>query len=301
MTWFAKPEKQAAKIVRQALAFGKPRHTEHAFGKIHSVGTARAYQQSLKLAAEWGRSNGHRSMPDWTTSTAQKYLAHRADLVGQKTLDLDRQALQILPSVEKLERTKSDYDAERKLAEESRAYSAPQVAAIAEVQSARNSLATEVASAAGLRAHELFTLRPSAEHPASTHREWSPERFAGIEGHRYTVTGKGGLTREVMLPPDLSERLEATRLADPVAIKDRGVNYRQAYDIAGGKNWSSSFSGASVTQLGYSTGAHGLRHGYAQQRMDTLQAGGKVYEDALLIVSQEMGHFRPDITEVYLR
>ena len=301
MPWFSSPAKQSEKIIRQAVAFGTPRHTEYTFGKIHSVGTGRAYQQAIKTAAEWGRENGHRSMPDWTSETAQKYLAHRADQVGQKTLDLDRQALQILPSVGKLDRTKSDYDAERKLAEESRAYSAPQIAALTEVQSDRNALATEVASAAGLRGHELLTIRPASEQPASDHREWSEDRFAGIEGERYTVTGKGGLIREVVLPTALAERMEAVRLDEPVAVKDRGVNYLQAYDIAGGKNWSSSFSGASISQLGYSTGAHGLRHGYAQQRMETLQRTGKVYEDALLIVSQEMGHFRPDITEVYLR
>jgi integrase len=240
-------------------------------------------------------------MPDWTSATAQQYLAHRADQVGQKTLDLDRQALQILPAVEKLERTKSEYDAERKLAEESRGYSAPQVAAITAVQNPRNALATSVAAAAGLRAHELLTLRPAGEQPVSDHRAWSPARFAGLEGARYTVTGKGGLTREVVLPTELAERLEARRLAEPVGVKDRGVHYQQVYDLAAGKNWSASFSSASQTQLGYSTGAHGLRHGYAQQRMDTLQGSGQVYEDALLIVSQEMGYFRPDITEVYLR
>ena len=297
----ASPEKQAERIVRQALALGESRHTRQSSGSIHSRGTARAYQQAIKIAAEWGRENGHRSMPDWTSDTAQKYLAFRADQVGQKTLDLDRQALQILPAVEKLDRTKSEHDSERKLAEEGRAYTAPQVAAIAEVQNTRNALATEVASAAGLRAHELFTIKPVGEQPASGHREWSEERFAGIEGDRYTVTGKGGLIREVVLPTALAERLEAVRLDKPVTVKDRKVNYEKSYDIAGGKNWSSSFSSASKTQLGYSSGAHGVRHGYAQRRMDTLQGAGKVYEDALLIVSQEMGHFRPDITEEYLR
>ena len=301
MAWNAKPANQAAKIIRLRLSLGKSRHTEPSSKQIHSVGTARAYEQSIKQAAEWGRSNRHQSMPDWTAEIAQQYLAFRADQVGQKTLDLDRQALQILPLVDKLDRTKSGYDSERKLAEIGRAYTDPQIAAIALAQNDRNGLATEIASAAGLRAHELFTLRPAAEQPASTHREWTPERFAGIEGERYTVIGKGGLVREVVLPIVLAERLEAARLAEPVRVADRKVYYQQAYDISAGNTWSSSFTNASKTQLGYSTGAHGLRHGYAQQRMDTLQGSGKLREDALLIVSQEMGHFRPDITEVYLR
>ncbi|MDF5425801.1 site-specific integrase, partial [Vibrio parahaemolyticus] len=50
----------------------------------------------------------------------------------------------------------------------------------------------------------------------------------------------------------------------------------------------------------WSTGAHGLRHSYAQERMSELQKN-MTYEKALEVVSQEMGHFRPDITEVYLR
>ena len=34
---------------------------------------------------------------------------------------------------------------------------------------------------------------------------------------------------------------------------------------------------------------------------NTLQGLGYRYENALAVVSQELGHFRPDITEVYLR
>lgn len=301
MAVFAKPEKQAAKIVAHALALGKARHTRESNGAIHSLGTARAYQQALKTAAEWGRVRGHRSLKDWSQSTAQKYLLSRSEEVGQKTLDLDRQALKILPQIDKLDRTKSSFDAERKLAEESRAYTPAQLAAISLAQNERNGLATELAAAAGLRAHELHTLRPVNEQPASGHREWSADRFAGIDGIRYTVTGKGGLIREVMLPVELAERLEAARFDEPVRVSDRGVHYQQHYGIAAGNSWSASFTRASQTQVGYSTGAHGVRHGYAQQRLETLQRSGRGYEDALLIISQEMGHFRPDITEVYLR
>jgi hypothetical protein len=45
---------------------------------------------------------------------------------------------------------------------------------------------------------------------------------------------------------------------------------------------------------------HGLRHSFAQNRMRTLVRLGYCYDTALEIVSQEMGHFRPDITIVYL-
>jgi len=46
---------------------------------------------------------------------------------------------------------------------------------------------------------------------------------------------------------------------------------------------------------------HANRHAYAQERMRELQGNGYPYRQSLAIVSQELGHFRPDITEVYLR
>ncbi|RCS56703.1 site-specific integrase, partial [Brachybacterium sp. JB7] len=62
-----------------------------------------------------------------------------------------------------------------------------------------------------------------------------------------------------------------------------------------------AFTRASQRGLGWSNGAHGVRHSYAQERMGELQRSGLAYRDALETVSQEMGHFRPAITEVYLR
>jgi integrase len=127
------------------------------------------------------------------------------------------------------------------------------------------------------------------------------QRFAGRAGEIYTVKGKGGLIREVLIPTDLAEKLEQHCLTEPRLIADREVKYRQYYGIGGGHYWSNSFSAASKRELGWSHGAHGLRHSYAQTRMDELQQQGLLYQTALEIVSQEMGHFRSNITEVYLR
>lgn len=100
---------------------------------------------------------------------------------------------------------------------------------------------------------------------------------------------------------ELADQLDALRLAEPRVITDREIYYEQFYDIGGGKQWSDSFSKAAQRELGWSSGAHGVRHTYAQVRMRELQLLGRSYEIALTIVSQEMGHFRSDITEVYLR
>lgn len=107
--------------------------------------------------------------------------------------------------------------------------------------------------------------------------------------------------REVLIPHELSERLEALRLETPQRVTDRGIFYQSHYDIGGGQRWSNSFSAAADRALGWSTGAHGLRHSYAQDRMIELQNRGLTRNQALETVSQEMGHFRPEITETYLR
>ncbi|MGE6106154.1 site-specific integrase, partial [Aeromonas veronii] len=160
-------------------------------------------------------------------------------------------------------------------------------------------LATELAYAAGLRAHELLTLRRGEERAADP-RPALASKWQGRNGVIYTVHGKGGLVREVLLPHALAERLEAVRLDAPLAITDRGIHYQSHYDIGGGQRWSNSVSAASERALGWSTGAHGLRHSYAQERMAELQASLSS-DAALTTVSQEMGHFRPEITETYLR
>ena len=58
---------------------------------------------------------------------------------------------------------------------------------------------------------------------------------------------------------------------------------------------------ASTTVLGWSKGGHGLRHSYAQDRVMELQTLRLSQEAAKEVVSQELGHFRPEITDTYLR
>ncbi|WP_319589171.1 hypothetical protein [uncultured Desulfobulbus sp.] len=182
-----------------------------------------------------------------------------------------------------------------------RTYTSDQVLLVAAAQTERNGLATEIAYSAGLRAHELLTLQRVEERGPSIHRGWNADRFSGRDGVRYTVQGKGGLVREVMIPRNLADRLEARRLSEPIRVTDRGIHYQQRYNVSGGNRWSASFTEASKRTLGWSRGAHGLRHSYAQERMAELQRSGKMYEDAKETVAQEVGHFNKETTEAYLR
>lgn len=296
MPSFRSPKAQAEHAISRKIALGTGRHDHPNDGRIHSLGTARSYEQALKGFADYLRQHHLGDLHRATEQEAQHYLAERSQLVGQKTLDLDRQAIQIHLG-QKLEIVSSSKESTLS----TRSYTPAQVERIANAQSETNSLATRLAYHAGLRAHELLTLRPAGERAASGHRQWSAERFTGRDGDRYTVVGKGGLVREVMLSRELVTALEARRLEEPCLVIDRGVHYRQHYDIGGGRAWSQSFSSASKRALGFSNGGHGLRHSYAQERMSELQQQGMRYDQAKATVAQEVGHFDKDTTEAYLR
>jgi integrase len=281
--------KQAASIMKEVQ--GK---------EIASIGTVRNYEQALSQFGTYLASQGLH-IRDIGEKEAISYLEQRAEEVWQKTLDLDRQAIQAaLMHTGAIQERLAVIKSEHQQVLEARAYTPEQVSMVAERQTEKHALATEIAHAAGLRAHELITLAPASERPADI-RPALESKFEGREGVLYTVQGKGGLCREVMLPKDLADRLEARRLDEPKQVTDRGVFYEQRYDIGGGKQFTDSFSKASDRALDWSTGAHGLRHSYAQERMDELQSRGYDRDTALETVSQEMGHFRPDITEIYLR
>ena len=296
MPSFRSPKAQAEHAVSRKVALGTGRHDHPNDGRIHSLGTARGYEQALKGFADYLRQHHLGDLHSASEEVARHYLAERSGIVGQKTLDLDRQAIQIHLG-QKLEIVSSSKES----ALSTRSYTPAQVERIASAQSETNSLATRLAYHAGLRAHELLTLRPAGERAASGHRQWSAERFTGREGDRYTVVGKGGLVREVVLSRELATALEARRLAEPRLVIDRGVHYSQHYDIGGGRTWSQSFSSASKRELGFSNGGHGLRHSYAQERMNELQQQGMRYDQAKATVAQEVGHFDKDTTEAYLR
>lgn len=293
MPRFSSPQKQAASVIKQLQG-----------NILKSVSTASNYEKSLLQVAKYIQENQLGSLRKITPEAAKMYLEYRGQQVGQKTLDMERQALQCmmihvtkqLNHTQKLPVIKSELDQALK----TRSYPAHQIKMIIEAQLPHNALATEIAAAAGLRAHEIFTLQPVHQKAADL-RPSLGTKWHGLNGDRFTVTGKGGLTREVVIPTHLSEQLQARKLVQPIQKIDRGIYYVQHYDIAGGLNWSSSFSSASKRILGWSNGAHGLRHSYAQSRMDTLQKLGLPRDLALETVSQEMGHFRADITEVYLR
>lgn len=291
----APPEKQAVSVAKSL----------HRGGHIQSVRTLSNYQERLQVVA--GKLDGYGikgEIRDLNVASIHTYLENRASEVGQKTLDMERQALQAMSrhvtGEISPETTLAVVESDTPQELTGRAYTPEQVELVVECQTDRHALATEIAYSAGLRASELHTLLPASERTADDRPALS-SKWVGREGELYTVEGKGGLVREVLIPSELAERLEATRFDEPKRETDRGVHYEKHYDIGGGKNWSKSFSAAADRALGWSEGAHGVRHSYAQERMEELQNTGLVRDIAKETVSQELGHFRPEITDTYLR
>ncbi|WP_330208941.1 site-specific integrase [Pseudomonas sp. Z13] len=293
-----KVQRTFAKPTSQAKALSKAMYNAN---QISGLGTSHSYEASLKLAAQWLKSNGRGSLYEMSPKAAKQYLNERAKEVGQKTLDRDRQALQAVLRATGRFNPKgriSVIQAEKQQVLKSRNYTDQQWRLIAEHQTPRNALSTELVAVSGLRAHELLTLRPAVEQPMSQ-RPADPAKFR--PGVRYTVVGKGGLIREISIPPELAKRLETYRRDKAVTRIDRKIHYKSYYDIGGGQAWSQSFAQASKVALDFSNGGHGLRHTYAQERHRELQILLGDNDRAKQIVSQEVGHFRPEITETYLR
>ncbi|MGP5714075.1 hypothetical protein ACTXPD_19015, partial [Vreelandella alkaliphila] len=191
--WFASGERQAGRIMQQLQGT-----------VVESVRSVSNYEAALANVATWqkaehaaGREGG--DLRSLTPAQAVAYLEQRGETVGQKTLDQERQAIQLmqqhvtghLAQGERLPVIKS----EQQQVLGSRAYTPAQISAISDRQTDKNALATQIAHAAGLRAHEILTLRRADERPADV-RPTRDEKFAVRQGERYTVVGKGGLCRE---------------------------------------------------------------------------------------------------------
>jgi integrase len=272
---------------------------------IDSARTIETYEEQLTQAAKYFKKYFNRGIREVTPELATQYLIDRAAEHSQSTIDIDRTALQYMMKNDSrmlgLNEILPIIKADKIQPLTNRAYSFANIEELAAGTNERNAVAIIVAHNAGLRAHELFTIERTDERKPSD-RPAREDKFSEREDQvRYIVTGKGNLVREISLDRAIAERLEALRLKTPITRTDRGVIYKNCkYDLSAGKSFSTVFTRIANRELGWSNGAHGLRHTYAQDRMKELL---KVVprEDALEIISQEMGHFRSSITEVYLR
>jgi integrase len=127
------------------------------------------------------------------------------------------------------------------------------------------------------------------------------KRLGGIQEYRGEEVGvihlqkgdaKGGLERDLRVTKELYEKIEKY-------VKDNGRLYVGRGHARDQYRSALKVSAESAGQK--YTGSHGLRHNYAQNRMEELTSGGMGHRIALTTVSVEMGHFREEITKHYLR
>ena|GEM_PF-3867321 len=81
---FAKADKQALSVLKRLQG-----------SIINSVGTIRNYEQALKQVAQYC-INQRISLRELTPNRALDYLQQRGEEIGQKTLDMERQAIQLI-------------------------------------------------------------------------------------------------------------------------------------------------------------------------------------------------------------
>jgi integrase len=167
--------------------------------------------------------------------------------------------------------------------EGSRAYSdVPTL--IAAIKNDQVHLAVRILSESGSRIAEGTKIT------AAQLRGASVDRYTGSEHGDYSFVGKGGRSNIGHLSPETYRDLQRHIEQHGSFTVSRQV-VRDALKSAAGQ----------TGQVNGYTGAHGLRWTFAQNRMQELQSHGISRDEALAVVSSEMGHNRPEITEIYLR
>ena len=154
---FAKSETQAASVMKELQG-----------SVIESVGTVRNYEQALKTCCDYLKEFKLGALREITPEKAEAYLQLRATENSQSTIDMDRQAIQammqhVTHKLEPDQHLRTDIESTTETLYESRSYTPEQVDRVMSHQTERHAISTEICQQAGLRAHELFTLRPSGE------------------------------------------------------------------------------------------------------------------------------------------
>lgn len=294
------PKKAAERAVHKNLALGLSRHQypELVKTKVTSVMTADAHTSTLAQFAKHLIIKNSKHLKNASLTDAQTYLKEISLTKKQSTVSLARQAinLHILPQqpvahvVSALPTTPIN-----------RAYTTAQINFLCKAAPPALALSIAVAASAGLRTMELLSISGPDQQRTSS-RDWHVNRFLGREHcSKFIVHGKGGLCREVRITPELAVQLEIVQRPSPVYVSNRHARLLSYFSLIGGHDFSIQFSQLSKRELGFSHGAHGLRHSYAQLRLHELLCIGLSIDEAIQVVSQEMGHFAIKNTMAYLR
>jgi integrase len=142
-------------------------------------------------------------------------------------------------------------------------------------------LAAKIQAESGLRVNEVSLIKK--------------EQLRGIGKDPYnkndsgvvTIKGKGGKVREVYLRPETYKILEE--------------KVKESEFKIGKTSYTAAIKEAALRSNQIYTGTHDFRHKWVQDRYVELCKLGFSERQSMAAVSEEIGHVRPDITEVYLK
>lgn len=154
----------------------------------------------------------------------------------------------------------------------------------------RESEAIRLAYAQGLRIHEVTKLDRAT-------------LLNALKTNKLTIKGKGGLIRQVPIRNQASrDHIKQLAIQTPAtSYKVFVLKNEQTHEVIKGiQNFIQNYRYKVVEPGGHNITYHGLRHTYCQERYKELIQSGKNDHNARLQISRELGHFRIEITNIYL-
>lgn len=145
--------------------------------------------------------------------------------------------------------------------------------------------AVKIGRTLGLRIHEFYRIRQSQVKEA-------------IKTNVLMVKGKGGYIRAIPLGPDEIILLQDV-LKNKKSDNDRifvNINERTHKKIKALEDYIRKITDVLNKEYTY----HSLRHAYAQKLYKELRKQGLLKNEALMVVSNRLGHNRIDVVEIYL-
>ena len=275
--------------------------TWHDVGKelgVHSFSTADSYRDVWRHACEFAKEEyGVKNIEKITGQEIAGYLESKVrDGVSHATLAQYSAALEKFEVA--LNRYASEHGTSREYSfhesiqevkdsanlerfEGSRAYADPD-RLVAEVQGDIYSIAAAIQREGGARIAEANHITQGQLHGIR------PDASTGEQKGWIEVEGKGGKVRETGVSPETYNRVA------------REISETRRFDFDK-RGYARELESAAERSGQGHQGTHGLRWSWAQERHAELQEHGRTYEQALGLVSVELGHDRADITEHYLR
>jgi hypothetical protein len=260
---------------------------------LPSPDSARQYASTWAQCGNYAKETfGVKSLEKLTGEHVAAYLDFKHEL-GQAKDTLDSQAAHLGKLAAALEKWNGqNYDTIRQGVESmrptiaeapgkalaDRAYSDPQ-SVVAALPAGDLRLAGRILYESGVRISEGTRIE------ASQLRGIGVDKYTGRQVGRFEYTGKGGKIGTGSTSVPTYRELEKI-VAEKGLFSVSQADFRSALKEAAG----SEYDGRS---------AHGLRYNHAQERLHELQVYGMSRDQAKAVVSKEMNHERPEITELY--